>query len=75
MAWLISVVASGVLGLLVGAWFWSHFFWVEERPMAWLSPTGELLTLGTGLGFSVIGGSVTFAFLRRYWQSSKGRDS
>lgn len=42
---------GGLWGLVVGFMLWSQFCWTDERPIGFLSPTGVLLTLLTGLFF------------------------
>lgn len=52
----------GTVGLIFGFFFWSHFFWTNERPIGFLSPTGCLLTVVTALLF--FGASTVLAIVK-----------
>ncbi len=65
LCWLAIVSVSGLFGLAVGYEFWSQYFWTIERPVGFLSPTGIILTLITGLGFALGGETASLVFWRR----------
>jgi hypothetical protein len=67
LSWLAIVGISGTVGLAVGFVLWSQFFWSNERPIAFLSPTGFNLTLITGLGFALSAGIASIALWRRWF--------
>jgi hypothetical protein len=61
-------VLSGVVGIVVGFVVWSQFFWSEGRPFGFLSAMGVLLTLITGLCFSVATGATAIAY---WWKTQR----
>ena len=60
---LVSVpIGGGIAGLVAGFVIWSQFFWDDGPPVPFLSPTGFLLTLLTGLFSFVV--SAIFAVVK-----------